>query len=341
VIELVEVRKSYRQGRQAVDALNGVSLRVRPGESYGIIGPSGAGKSTLIRCVNLLERPDSGEVRVDGRELTRLSERELRQERRSIGMIFQHFNLLSSRTVAANVAFPLELAGVSPASVAARVRELLDLVGLADKAQAYPSELSGGQKQRVAIARALANRPKVLLSDEATSALDPETTKSILGLLRQINQEFGLTILLITHELSVVKEVCDRVAVLDGGRLVEEGPVVDVFARPQAALTGRFVRGLFGAELPPGFPEDSAREGGALVRLSFVGQSASDPIISSMVRQFAIDANIVTGHLDHVGGTPFGQLVVELTGERGRIAAGLEYLRQCGVEIEEVGRRAG
>ncbi|MGE5507761.1 MAG: methionine ABC transporter ATP-binding protein [Chitinophagales bacterium] len=341
MIELVNVRKSFRQGKQAVAALNGVSLKVRPGEIYGIIGPSGAGKSTLIRCVNLLERPDSGEVWVDGRELTRLGERPLRAQRQSIGMIFQHFNLLSSRTVAANVAFPLELAGVPRASAAARVRELLELVGLADKASSYPSELSGGQKQRVAIARALANRPKVLLSDEATSALDPETTRSILALLRQINGEFGLTILLITHELAVIKEVCDRVAVIEGGRLVEEGPVVEVFAQPKSALTGRFVRGLFGAEVPGEFWSEAGGGNGVLVRLSFVGQSAAQPVISAMVRRFGVDANIVAGHLDHVGGVPFGQLVVALTGGDGPIEAGLAYLRQSGVAIEEVGRRAG
>ncbi|HHW15709.1 MAG TPA: ATP-binding cassette domain-containing protein, partial [Firmicutes bacterium] len=250
MIRLVDVKKTYRQGKGETRALRGVTLQVEKGEIFGIIGPSGAGKSTLLRCINLLERPDSGEVWVDGQEITRLSGAALRRERRTIGMVFQHFNLLSSRTVAGNVAFPLEIAGVPRPAIRARVPELLALVGLEDKANAYPAALSGGQKQRVGIARALANHPKVLLSDEATSALDPETTKSILALLRRINRELGLTIVLITHEMTVVREVCDRVAVLEDGRIVEEGAVAEVFARPQAALTRRFVQGVFGADLP-------------------------------------------------------------------------------------------
>jgi D-methionine transport system ATP-binding protein len=332
-VRIEGVEKRFVRRDIGVQALQGVDLEIDSGEFVCLLGPSGCGKTTLLNMIAGLEAPDRGRILVGGREV--------RGPSRDRAGVFQDGGLFPWLSCRRHVEFGLKFDRLRRKERERRAQRALERVGLGWSADRFPHELSGGQKQRVAIARALANRPKVLLSDEATSALDPETTKSILGLLRQINQEFGLTILLITHELSVVKEVCDRVAVLDGGRLVEEGPVVDVFARPQAALTGRFVRGLFGAELPPGFPEDSTREGGALVRLSFVGQSASDPIISSMVRQFAIDANIVTGHLDHVGGTPFGQLVVELTGERGRIAAGLEYLRQCGVEIEEGGRRAG
>lgn len=342
MIRLVDVKKTYRQGKSEIRALQGVTLQIEKGEIFGIIGPSGAGKSTLLRCINLLERPDSGEVWVDGQEMTRLSGADLRRERRTIGMVFQHFNLLSSRTVAGNVAFPLEIAGAPRSSIRPRVRELLALVGLEDKANAYPAALSGGQKQRVGIARALANRPKVLLSDEATSALDPETTKSILALLRRINRELGLTIVLITHEMAVVREVCDRVAVLEDGRIVEEGAAAEVFARPQAALTRRFVQGVFGAGLPAEVQERRLRlvrqaDKGVLARLTFIGEVAGEPVISDVVRRFTVDANILSGHIDHVGETPFGQLVVELTGENGRVAQALAHLRERGIVVELLG----
>ncbi|MGE5552925.1 MAG: methionine ABC transporter ATP-binding protein [Betaproteobacteria bacterium] len=339
MIRLVDVTKTYRQGKGEVQALRGITLEVEQGEVFGIIGPSGAGKSTLLRCINLLERPDSGEVWVDGREVTRLDGPALRRERQAIGMVFQHFNLLSSRTVAGNVAFPLEIAGVPRSVIRPRVAELLALVGLEDKADAYPRALSGGQKQRVGIARALANHPKVLLSDEATSALDPETTKQILALLRRINRDLGLTIVLITHEMAVVREVCDRVAVLEDGRVVEEGSVVDVFARPRAALTRRFVQGVFGAQLPQEVCErrlalvHPGREG-LFVRLTFIGGVAGEPVISEVVRRFDVDANILAGHIDHVGETPFGQLVVEVTGEAAQVESALAYLRERGLIVE-------
>lgn len=348
MIRLVHVSKTYgvsdnRGARNGgTPALRDVTLNVRPGEIYGVIGPSGAGKSTLLRAINLLERPEAGEVWVNGREVTRLAGPVLRKQRQAIGMVFQHFNLLSARTVAGNVAFPLEITGVPKADIRLRVRELLSLVGLEEKAGAYPSTLSGGQKQRVGIARALANHPQVLLSDEATSALDPETTRAILALLRRINRDFGLTVVLITHELSVVREICDRLAVLEEGRLVEEGPVVEVFARPQAALTRRFVQGLTGAELPVEVRERRlalARHGrpAALARLTFLGAVAGEPVISEVVRGFGVDANILTGHLDHLGETPFGQLVVEFSGEAGQVEAALAHLRNRGLGVELLG----
>lgn len=241
MVEVKHLTKVYGTGAARVTALTDVSFRVEPGEIFGVMGLSGAGKSTLIRCLNFLERPTSGEVWVGGRNLATLDRRELARARQGIGMIFQHFNLLKLRTVAQNVAFPLEIVHTEPAALKARVKELLELVGLADKAAFYPHQLSGGQKQRVGIARALACRPQLLLSDEATSALDPETTQSILALLKEINTTLGVTIVLITHELAVIQAVCDRVAVLEQGRLVEEGPVREVFSRPRAAATRRLL----------------------------------------------------------------------------------------------------
>src|SRR6187455_481729 len=246
MIQLQGITQAYG----AHEALRGVDLDVAPGEIFGIIGRSGAGKSSLVRTINLLNRPKAGKVIVGGRELTALPEAQLRAARREIGLIFQHFNLLSSRTVAQNVALPLELAGVAPAEIRQRVDELLDLVGLADMRDRYPAQISGGQKQRVGIARALANRPKVLLSDEATSALDPETTRSILGLLKQINREFGLTVVLITHQMQVIKQVADRVAVIDAGRIVESDAVLEVFTRPQHATTRSLIEEIVPQALP-------------------------------------------------------------------------------------------
>ncbi|MBP1764224.1 MAG: Sulfate-transporting ATPase, partial [Firmicutes bacterium] len=249
MIELKEIKKEYHGASGSIHALKGIDLGVKAGEIYGIIGKSGAGKSTLIRCINMLEKPSSGNVVVDGEDITLLSERQLRETRKKIGMIFQHFNLISSRTVYDNVAFPLELAGKSKQEIEAEVLPLLELVGLSDRMNRYPAELSGGQKQRVAIARALANHPKVLLCDEATSALDPQTTRSILELLKDINRKFQLTIVLITHEMQVIKEICDRVAVIEGGLIIEQGAVVEVFTRPQSATTRDFIRTIAGYDL--------------------------------------------------------------------------------------------
>ncbi|MDF5752739.1 ATP-binding cassette domain-containing protein [Spongiactinospora sp. TRM90649] len=315
MIELRGLRKVYPNG---VVALDGVDLSVREGEIHGVLGRSGAGKSTLLRCVNLLERPTAGMVTVDGTELSGLGHGELRAARRRIGMIHQHFALLSSRTVAGNIAFPLEVAGVPRARREPRVRELLDLVGLADKAAAVPAQLSGGQKQRVGIARALAAGPRVLLSDEATSALDPATTQSILALLRRLNAELGLTILLITHEMQVIKSICDSVAIMKAGRIEEAGRITDLIATPGAALT----REIF--PLPEPAPSGT-------VTVTFAGQ-ADEPVMSALVRRFGVDVNILGGSLEELRGAPMGRLRVRLTG--GRVHDALAYLTGLGLLVE-------
>ncbi|GGL13063.1 methionine import ATP-binding protein MetN [Sphaerisporangium melleum] len=318
MIHVSGLRKVYGNG---VVALDGVDLDVREGEIFGVLGQSGAGKSTLLRCVNLLERPTAGTVTVDGRELTTLGQAELRRARQGIGMIHQHFALLSSRTVAGNVAFPLEVAGVPRTRRAARVRELLELVGLADKASARPAQLSGGQKQRVGIARALAAGPKVLLSDEATSALDPGTTQSILALLKRLNAELGLTIMLITHEMHVIKAICDSVAIMRDGRIAEAGTVAELVARPGSLLT----REIF--PLPEPAPSGT-------VTLTFAGR-ADEPVISGLVRRFEVDVNVLGGSLEELGGRTVGRLRVRLDG--GDRAGALAYLRGRGVLVEEAG----
>jgi len=323
-----------------VQALRGIDLSVAPGQVFGVIGRSGAGKSSLVRTINLLNRPTSGRVVVDGRELTALNESQLRDARRGIGLVFQHFNLLSSRTVFGNVALPLELAGVRPQEIRRRVDELLDLVGLAALRDRYPAQISGGQKQRVGIARALANRPRVLLSDEATSALDPETTRSILALLRQINRDFGLTVVLITHQMQVIKQVADRVAVLDAGRVVEEGEVVQVFTHPREPVTRGLVEDVVPQKLPDsvvarirGLMAEDATPG-ELLRLAFAGDRSDQPLLSDLVRRFGLDLNIVHGQVDEIQGRPFGSLAVLARGARGSIVAAVDHLRLSGVRVE-------
>lgn len=317
----------YGRGGQEVTALRNVSLRVEYGEIFGVLGQSGAGKSTLIRCVNLLERPTAGEVRVDGRDMLSLSPRELREARQGIGMIFQHFNLFSSQTVAENVAWPLEVAGRPREYIRERVAELLALVGLSDKSSAYPAQLSGGQKQRVGIARALAPRPRILLSDEATSALDPETTRSVLELLKDINRQLGLTVLLITHQMDVVKAICDSVAVLERGLLVEQGKVVDLLARPGTRLH-ELCYPPFAAQ------EGSVRPGGRRVELSLVGEHSTRPILTTLARQFGVDAWLLEGSLERVGDTRVGRLLFELTGPTEAVDGALGFLREQGLTAE-------
>jgi len=340
LITLQDIEKTYRSSNGIVPALKGINVTVAQGEIFGIIGTSGAGKSTLIRCINMLERPTKGKVIVDGQELTALSELELREQRKKIGMIFQHFNLLSSRTVYQNIAFPLELANCSKQNIDKEVMHLLDLVGLTDKKDQYPAQLSGGQKQRVGIARALANHPKVLLCDEATSALDPQTTKSILALLKNINREFGLTIVLITHEMQVIKEICDTVAVIEGGLIIEQGTVLDVFTKPKANTTKEFISNIINHNLPDIFADlnlspTPIEDSNLILRLSFLGHSAEEPVISSMIRRFAIDASILHGNIDHIQTTPFGTLIVELSGEPASLEQALSYLqtRELGIEV--------
>ena len=339
MIELQGITQAYGSH----EALRGIDLTIAKGEVFGIIGRSGAGKSSLVRTINLLNRPKAGKVIVGGRELTALPEPQLRTARREIGLIFQHFNLLSSRSVAENVALPLELAGVAKGETSRRVSELLDLVGLGAMRDRYPAQISGGQEQRVGIARALANRPKVLLSDEATSALDPETTRSILGLLRQINREFGLTIVLITHQMQVIKQVADRVAVIDAGRIVEQGPVLDVFTRPQHATTRSLIEEIVPQVLPESvlarirtlMREQPARDS-QLLRLAFAGTDADRPLLSDMIRDHGIDVSIVHGQIDEVQGQPFASLAVFARGARQQLDAAIAQLRVAGVLVQEV-----
>ena len=331
LIQFQQVHKSYATGERRVAALQPLDLEVRAGEVFGIIGHSGAGKSTLIRLVNRLEEPSGGRLLVDGQDVAALDGDGLRALRRRIGMIFQHFNLLTSRTVAGNVAFPLELAGMPRAQVEARVAALLQRVGLAEQAGKYPAQLSGGQKQRVGIARALATEPKILLCDEATSALDPQTTASVLDLLKTLNRELGLTIVLITHEMDVVRRICDRVAVLDAGQLVEAGAVTDVFLHPRHPTTRRFVSEAEHVD-EGGLHADFQAVDGRILRLTFLGAGTYAPLLGRVARQAGVDYNILSGRIDRIGDTPYGQLVVALAG--GDADAAQRAFAEAGVTVE-------
>ena len=341
MIKLSSLSKVYGEGKGAFYALKGIELDVPAGQIVGVIGASGAGKSTLIRCVNLLERPTQGRVEVDGVDLTALDEQALTLARRNIGMIFQHFNLLSSRNVFENVALLLELANWPKEKITARVNELLELVGLTHRAKAYPSQLSGGQKQRVAIARALGPAPKVLLCDEATSALDPQTTQSILALLKEINQKLGITILLITHEMGVVKSICDSVALLDQGSIIEQGEVGWFFAHAQAPLAKEFVRSSLHLEIPAPYRERlqkaPAEDLIPLLRLGFSGNSIDTPAISHASRQFGIDVNILSASIEQIGHSRFGFLLVELLGDANAQQVTIDYLKQQQIDVEVLG----
>ena len=342
MITLSSVKKSYKSAEGEVTALKGVDLSIERGEIYGIIGLSGAGKSTLIRCINMLERPTEGKVIVDGKDLTTLSEADLRKERKGIGMIFQHFNLLSSATVYDNVAFPLRLANADDETIRKKVEPLLALVGLADKAQQYPAQLSGGQKQRVGIARALASDPKVLLSDEATSALDPQTTKSILHLIADINKKLGLTVVIITHEMQVIKDICDKVAVIEGGVIAEKGSVLDIFTKPKERITREFVSTLLSNDLPINYRKKELSpepvEGGELLlRLTFLGERADDPVIADVIRRFSIEASILYGTLDQIKSVPYGRMIVGIKGEQAEIDRALAYLDTRDLTKEVIG----
>jgi D-methionine transport system ATP-binding protein len=332
VIRFEAAAKSYQVNGALVPALQPVDLAIEKGEVFGIIGHSGAGKSTLLRMINLLERPTAGKVLVDGRDVTHADGAELRRLRAGIGMIFQHFNLLSSRTVAENVAFPLRLQGqANEADISARVAELLALVGLEAHASKYPAQLSGGQKQRVGIARALASKPSILLCDEATSALDPQTTAAVLELLADINRRLGLTIVLITHEMDVIRRVCDRVAVLDAGHVVELGSVADVFLHPQHPTTRRFVAE---ADHREGRGPEYAGVPGKLFRLSFRGETTYSPLLSRVVRDTGVEYNLLSGRVDRIKDEPYGQLTLAMHGDR--LDEALAQLRSAGVDIEEV-----
>ncbi|MBM7715667.1 methionine ABC transporter ATP-binding protein [Siminovitchia sp. FSL H7-0308] len=335
MIELAGISKTFKGKQGSIHALKNVSLSVKKGEIYGVIGYSGAGKSTLIRCVNLLEKPDTGSVKVKGIDLTKLSTKKLREARSNIGMIFQGFNLLKTATVYENIALPLKLAGFSKKEVEERVKKYIKIVGLDEKHHAYPAELSGGQKQRVAIARALAFEPEVLLSDEATSALDPDTTEAILELLLKINKELGITILLITHEMNVIQRICDRVAVMEKGEVIEEGKTKDLFTSPQHPTTKRFVSNLFTHKIPNDMLE-KLNESGQVVTLSFFGESSGEPALATVTKKFDIYPNILSGSITHLKEDTFGQLVVHMKGDPAEIHKAIRYLEQDQVHVEGV-----
>lgn len=339
MIELINVSKRFTTKNKTIQALSDVSLTVEKGEIFGVIGTSGAGKSTLIRCVNLLEKPNEGKVIVDQVELTKLSDSQLTIERRKIAMIFQHFNLLSSRTVFDNVAFPLELEGKSKSEIKEKVDSLLELVGLKKKAKDYPANLSGGQKQRVAIARALANDPKVLLCDEATSALDPATTKSILQLLKSINQKLNLTILLITHEMEVIKSICDKVAVIDNGQLAEQGKVEQIFIHPEKEITKGFIQSSLNVELPLIYQNSisniNSENNNPLVKILVRGNDEQSSVIIDLYEKFKVKAKIISAQLEYVAHLSFGVLLLEL--KEGNTDEALAYLENEYANTEILG----
>ena len=339
MIKLEHINKSFEIGGKTVQAVKDVSLKIRQGEIFGIIGFSGAGKSTLVRCINLLEKPQSGRITIDNEDITNYSGLKLRQLRQKIGMIFQHFNLMPSRTVFENIELPLKLTALSSENRARKVNELLELVGLTDKAQNYPSQLSGGQKQRVAIARALANDPKVLLCDEATSALDPQTTHSILQLLKEVNARLGLTIVVITHQMEVIKEICDRVAVMQNGQVVEKGNIVDIFSNPQAPITKSFIQAADNFETF----NDLIRLNSSITGihpdqpvwfLTYRGSVAGEPLMSELYRCFEVKANIIYGNIDYFKECIVGKLGVAIEGEAEKIAQAKAFLIEQKVRVE-------
>ncbi len=338
LIEFKNVSKVFESNDKKIHALNDINIVVEKGDVFGVIGFSGAGKSTLIRTVNLLEYPTSGEVIIEGKNLAMLSEKELCEEKKNIGMIFQHFNLLNSKTVFDNVAMPLILSKKKKKEIEERVYEILRFVGLEDKAKNYPNQLSGGQKQRVGIARALATNPSILLCDEATSALDPQTTKSILNLLKKINEEYKITILIITHEMEVIKEICNRVAVMEEGRVIESGSVFDIFARPTTETTRNFVRSVVRDEVPESVykmlkeNEYTSR----VFKIDFLGASSGQPLISRTAKKYQVDINVLFGNITELQGMPFGNLIVELIGDDVELERALQFICNQDVEVKEV-----
>lgn len=341
MILLKNLNKIYNTKAGEVEALKDVTLNIKKGEIYGIIGFSGAGKSTLVRCINFLEKPTSGEVIVDEKNLGTLSNKELRVERKKIGMIFQHFNLMKSRTVFENIAYPLKGNGYSKEEINKKVNDLLKLVELEDKANAYPSQLSGGQKQRVGIARALANDPKILLCDEATSALDPQTTKSILRLLKEVNKKFGITIVVITHEMQVVKEICTRAAVMENGRVVEEGNIFKIFSEPKEKITKNFIDSTsLLTNIYDLIKEKSSvvdiKENEKILKLKYLENSTSEPIISIVSREFNVDTSIIFGNIEIIQDSPLGGLIVIIRGEEVQINKVIAYLKENNVEVEVI-----
>ncbi len=337
-IEVKHLSKTFEQKGITVHALQDINLNIEEGDIYGIIGMSGAGKSTLVRCLNYLERPTEGEVLIEGKDLGSLNEKELREQRSDIAMIFQHFNLLMQKSVLDNICFPLQIQGVKKKEARTKARELLKTVGLEEKEKAYPAQLSGGQKQRVAIARALAANPKILLCDEATSALDPQTTASILGLLKQINEQFGITIVIITHQMSVIREICNRVAIIERGALVEDGSVTDIFNHPKS----KAAKELILRDRPD---TEAAHEKNLLVeqlksnrkiRIVFSDNSAFEPVIANMILKFGTPVNILRADTKNVGGVAKGEMILGLPEDKHLQVDMEQYLTDCGLEIEEV-----
>ena len=328
LIELNHLTKTFKGKTQTVDALKDINLQIEQGDIFGIIGMSGAGKSTLVRCINFLERPTSGSVVIDGKDLASLTSKELRQLRQQVSMIFQHFNLLSQRDVRGNIAFAMEIAGMKRPQIEKRIDELLEIVGLTDRQHNYPSQLSGGQQQRVAIARALATNPKIILCDEATSALDPTTTTSILNLLREINRKMGITIVIITHEMSVVESTCTHVAIIDDGRLAECGTVESVFSQPKSAAAKKLIFRTTGA--------DSGAMGERMIRIVFEGSSADEPTISDLAMQCHVAVNIRYADTREVSGKLFGQMILQLPEDHLQQEKAIYFLQNKGLRVEEV-----
>ncbi|MDQ0246685.1 D-methionine transport system ATP-binding protein [Bacillus fengqiuensis] len=338
MIEFRDVSKIFESNGRKIHALKNINVTVEKGDIFGVIGFSGAGKSTLIRTVNLLEQPTSGQIIVDKQDLVKLSEKELRKAKKNIGMIFQHFNLLESKNVFDNVAIPLVLSKTPKKEIEERVTELLAFVGLEDKAKSYPNQLSGGQKQRVGIARALATNPSILLCDEATSALDPQTTTSILELLKQINEKYHITILIITHEMEVIKQICNRVAVMKSGQIVEEGNVLDIFSQPKTEIARSFVSSIVRNEIPPSIFKllEVNKKNRKIYKIDFLGESSGQPILSQVAKKFAVDTNVLFGNITELQGIPFGNLIVELLGEEEEIARAYEHIAKQKVTVKEI-----
>ena len=334
IIQIQDVSKKFQTKDGEIDALKHVTLDIEAGDIYGIIGMSGAGKSTLVRCINHIEVPTEGTVIVQDKDLSKLSEKELRKQREHIGMIFQHFNLLMQRNVIDNICFPMEIKGTSGKDAVKRAKELLEIVGLSEKAKAYPAQLSGGQKQRVAIARALANNPKILLCDEATSALDPTTTKAILALLKEINEKYGITIVIITHEMAVVQEICTHVAIVDSGNLAETGTVEEVFSRPKSSAARKLV-----------FQDENGKyeemTGKRCIRIVFKSNSSFEPVIANMVLACKAPVNILLADTKDIGGVAHGQMILQLPDEAVAAEKMIQYLRDRNLEVEELKNYVG
>ncbi|QGQ48487.1 methionine ABC transporter ATP-binding protein [Metabacillus sediminilitoris] len=331
MIKIRNLSKVYKTKNGQVTGVDNVSLTIQKGDIFGIVGYSGAGKSSLLRCINLLERPTSGNVTVNGTDLTSLKSKNLRIARLKIGMIFQHFYLISQKTVFENIEFALKAAKIPSKDMNDRVEALLDMVGLADKRDVFPSQLSGGQKQRVGIARALANNPSVLLCDEATSALDPTTTKSILNLLKKINKELNITIVLITHEMDVVKEICNRMAIMQDGRVIEEGPVYDIFANPQEELTKEFIESVVSYDLPAAIFKKCE---GTIIKVTFKGEIAGEGIISDTLQLYNVKGNFLHGSIDYIQEAPLGIFLMELKGTSEEISKAIQFIENRSALVE-------